>query len=849
MGRKIRLVALILGIIMLLFPYASPALPNMLDPVHGVMGASATGGVPSGHFKVEGIPGEAQVAFDVYGVPHIYATSDEMGFYAMGWVQASLRLFQMDLMRRVPEGRLSALVGESGLESDKFMIQSGIADSVNKSWEKMKNDPNLRGVVKMLEAYSRGVNDYIKYAEDNNLLPIEYRILGQKPEPWEPRDTIAVAKLIAYFLAWNTEDLVVQKIVDRFGPEAVRIAQIFDFINWSDTVTQADCSMAVMWSNVTGLNHTATFSPTYVKDKIEKLPVDQIIEFVTSPMKALGYQPSPLEASNNWVVNGSYTVSGKPIVANDPHLELSAPPIWLLVEINTPSYKSIGALFPGTPLVIIGRNQHLAWAFTNVMGDFTDYYYYKWSNNGSYLYKGKWLKPETETRKIKVWDPVKHTYTEQEVEVSRTVHGYLISVENTTLAVRWTGQDASFEVAFFYYLNNATSVREALQAQRYFHVPIQNFIVADDQGNFAYSPFGAYPNRTNLPVYKIGNTTIVNKGFLPFNGSKGEGEWNGYIPPTRIPILYNPPVPFVATANSKVWRGSCGDFVGWHYHDKYRVERIRDLLGAYINMKGKVDMIDNARIQLDHYDLGVRDYLKLLLDLTRGYNDPILDEIRDWYKTRDSGYLWPDQWQPSVALAWIFTFHTNLWEKIYGNATEHIWFFRAYYALHLVKAVERGDPLAVKMMQGETLRELAIRSFNEAVEKLKAYFGTTDYTAWKYGDLHYYEPQHPAFESLNLPKHPAAGATWSVNVAPIKSFDTEKGMPVTAGPSIRMIVCLATDYFWIQLPGGESGSPYSNHYFDIYEKSWIPGLYIPYEIGLPIESYGGPSLTFEGVSG
>ena len=838
---------LVLGLLISLLPTSVPALGPILGPARGVMAASMSGGLASGELVAKGISGEASVAWDRFGVPHIYATTDEAGFYAMGWVEASLRLFQMDLFRRVPEGRLAALLGEKALDSDRFMIQSGIADSVDKSWEAMKSDPDMEPVVRMLEAFSRGVNDYIRYATENNLLPIEYRLLGQTPENWTPKDTIAVAKLIAYMLAWNDEDLVMQHIVNLHGEQAIRLAQIFDFLNWSDTLTQADCRYAVPWANVTGMNRTATLAPASAGEP-GNVPVEGLLGLVEAPARLLGAYTQP-EASNNWVVNASYTGSGAPIVANDPHLSLTAPPIWILAELNTPSYHVIGALFPGTPLVIIGRNPYLAWGFTNVMGDFTDYYYYKWAPNGTYLYNGTWLKPEREERTVKVWDPFKHTYTETAVTVEKTVHGYLIKSEDgERLAVRWTGQDPSFEVAFFYYLDRATNVREALQAQRYFHVPIQNFVVADTSGNFAYSPFGAYPIRKNLPVYNISGVKIVNKGFLPFNGSRGEGEWAGYYPPSKLPILYNPPLPFVATANSKPWNGSCGDMVGWHFHDKYRLERITQLLLIFMYRYGYDNWVINTWVQQDQYDLGVLDYLWELLNITRNDNNTLLANVREWYTMYRKGeaFLTPNSSGPTLAIAWMFTFHKALWHKIYGG-DEHIWFFRAYYSLHFIKAYQRHDPLARELLGGETLESLALKSLEWAAKNLTQYYGTSDPSRWKYGELHYYNPSHPIFPSMSLPRHPAGGATWSVNVAPIKSFTPEEGMPVTAGPSIRMIVDLSTPAFLIQLPGGESGSPYTRHYADIYLCCWLRGVYLIYTLGAPPSIYGGVSLHFRGT--
>ncbi len=805
------------------------------------------------------MPGKAYVYWDSHGVPHIYATTDAIGFYAVGWVTASQRLFQMDLLRRVPEGRLSALVGERGVASDTFMIESGIARSVELSWYMISNssDPVLKATKQMLEYYSMGVNDYIRYAEKNNLLPIEYRVLGQKPEPWKPMDSIAVAKLIAYGLAWNSEDLVMQKLVNKYGEDGIYLAKLFGFLTWNNTLAQASCSVAVPWSSVTGITNPPalefyTLANLSIEREIpastpEKIGVGSIIGLESAPARFLGFH-TPLEESNNWVINGSYTASGKPIVANDPHLELTMPPIWFMIELNTPSYHVMGELFPGTPLVVIGRNQHLAWGFTNVMGDFTDYYYYKWDASGRYLYKGEWLEPKhVETVTLEIWNPFKHTFTAKKIDVLETVHGYLIHVNGERLAVRWTGQDPSAEIAFFYILNKASTVKEALQAQRYFHVPPQNFVVADDKGNFAYSLFGAYPVRTNLPVYNVSGVKLVNTGWLPFNGSRGEGEWIGYVPADKIPILYDPSLPYIATANSKPFQGECGAFIGWHFHDKYRLERIHMLLDEMIAEKGKLTVGDVMRVQTDTVDLGVRDYLSLLFNLSCWKDNQTMLELHQWFLNGTN--MSKNEWQPTLAAAWIIEFHTLLWKNLYGSASD-IKFLRETYARNLIDSYLLGDPIARKILRISPVK-LANEAFQRAVRNLTLYYHSSNPNDWVYGKIHYYNLHHPAFKPLNAEPLPASGFTWTINVAPSFQDSATRGMPVGIGPSLREIIDLSMQEYYISLPGGESGNPFSIHYQDLYLEYWSQGKYMVYAItpnASQLSNTMGEPLVIEGTS-
>ncbi|MEB3851815.1 MAG: penicillin acylase family protein [Desulfurococcales archaeon] len=839
-------------------PAASPALRGFVDPYHGVLASARGSGLAAGEYRVEGIPGEARVYWDEHGVPHIVASSDEAGVYALGWVSASLRLFQMDLLRRVGEGRLAELVGSAGLDNDRFIRSIGLHYTIEETWRQIEGRPELSQLRSLLEAYARGVNDYIRYAEAHNLLPIEYRVLGQKPEAWRPEDTIAVAKVITLGLAWNDEDLVLERLVERWGPQ---IIAYLDIPFWANTTTQARCSEAVPWGNVSGKPNPYDYnSPTAGTPPI---PAGAHAAGPAAPEPSggasggvLGWLEGlkglwasltggPMLASNNWVVAGNYTASGKPIVANDPHLQLSVPPIWLLVELDTPSFHSMGALFPGTPLVVIGRNRHLAWGFTNVMGDFTDYYRLKWRGD-EYYFNGSWRRASVRVEEIRVYDPYTGRYRVEELRVLDTQLGPVLERGGERYAVRWAGLDVSFELEFFVELNNASTVREALEAQRWFHSPIQNFVVADDRGNIAYSPLGGYPRRVNLPVLTTWRgVEIVNRGYIPFNGSAGEGLWRGYLPKERLPILYDPPEPFVATANSKPWSGSCwglrdSEWVGWHYADRYREERIVEMLGELVESKGRLSVGDIMRVQTDVHDLSVADYLETAL-LPYAPDTDAARMLRRWIE--ETGTLMDkERPEPALALAWLYEYHKALWEHLYGSGDD-ISFLRFHYALSIVRHAAEGDQYALQLIPGGSLEKAARDALARAVDLLRAYYGTSNPEDWVYGRIHYYNPRHPAFRALDYEHVPASGGPYTVNVARPALVDPEEGMPVRAGPSIRQVAPLASADYYISLPGGESGSPFSSHYQDIYLDYWTRGLYIHYT--LPAAT-GQPQLVFTG---
>jgi penicillin amidase len=800
-------------IILMMISVIYPSINVILDPIHGVANKGASD-LPKGSIYAPGIPGEAVVIWDPEGVPHIYATTDEIGFYAIGYITASLRLFQMDLFRRIPQGTLAELVGSAGLSNDILIKTLGIHEAIKKSWILISEhtDPDLRRFSELVRYYVRGINDYIARI-DTASLPPEYRLLGLKPEMWKPEDVIAIEKLLTMMLAWDTDDLVLNELVRRWGLE---ILIDLDIINRSRTTPQAYCSEAVRWGDVTGSE-----AYQYLKEDEH-----EITYFQSPSSKSVlkifsnAFFYNILQASNNFIIKGSYTTSGKPIVANDPHLALIAPSLWMLIHIDTPSIKSAGVTVPGSPLVIIGRNKDVAWGFTNVMGDFVDFYYYKWDGN-KYFYKDKWLEPKIRREIIKIWDPFKRSFNFTELKVLETIHGPVLEKDGEKFAVSFTGSEPSLEVVFIWKINRAKNVVDALKAQAYFTAPVQNFVVADSQGNIAYSPIGAYPIRANLPIYKLGDVKIVNRGFLPFNGSVGEGEWRGYINYSQLPILYNPPRPFIATANSKPFDGECGLHIGWNWADRFREERIISLLDDMIKSKEKIDVKDVMKIQTDNnVDLGIISVMNILINLIRETyfkQKDLVDELEKWIK--EEAPMRTDRWEPSIALTWSYLFHREIWRKLYGEESE-AGFLRIEYLENLLKLYLNKDPRAYRYFAKDEVENIAKETLSKALDILRSYYKSDDYKSWLYGKYHYYDPEHPILKSYSYDKIEAGGGPYSINPAMPAEIGS-LGAPVRGGASVRLISDLATSKIYVALPGGNNGNPYSEYYENHYKKYWV----------------------------
>jgi penicillin amidase len=816
------LLPLALAVALLAAPLAYPPLNIILDPVHGV-GGSGLHGLPGGVLRIEGLPGEARVLWDAEGVPHIFATTDEAGLYAMGHVAASLRLFQADLFRRIPQGRLAGLVGEAGLRNDRLMRTLGIHEAVRKSWELLKtsDDAELRRLAELLHYYVRGFNDHITKL-NARLLPPEYRLLGLKPEPWSPEDVVAIQKFFTMMLAWDTDDLALAELVRRWG---LNVIVDLDMIQRGRTTPQALCAEATRWGEVTGLRaERRAEGEAYQRASPEPPSAKNILKALSTTILN---QLKP--GSNNWVISGRYSSSGKPMVANDPHLALVAPSLWMLVHIETPSLKVAGVTVPGAPLVVIGRNERIAWGFTNVMGDFVDFYHYKWDGN-RYLYKGSWVEAKVRVEEIKVWDPIRRAYRAVELRVLETLHGPVLEEGGERYAVAFTGTTPSLELAFIWGINRATSATEALRAQRFFTAPIQNLVVADTNGNIAYSPVGAYPIRANLPVYEVDGMRIANRGFLPFNGSRGEGEWAGFIAYSQLPILYNPPRPFIVTANSKPFDGECGLHIGWHWADRFRQDRITGLLEETIRTKGTVSVQEVMRIQTDNgADLSLKTYLNLTLRLAEKAqpHPEILEGLRGWLQQGAPTTL--DRWEPTIALTWSWFFHRTLWAKLYGSE-DNLGLFRLEHSERLLELYLQGDTRAHRYLQPGEAENLAIKALEKALETLKAYYRSGDHKTWLYGKIHYYNPQHPIIKAYSYEKVETGGGPYSINPAMPAELGAA-GAPVRSGASVRLVTDLSTNQLHIALPGGNHGNPHSPYYQNHYKNHWAKNTYYTIELG------------------
>ncbi|MET1128621.1 MAG: penicillin acylase family protein, partial [Thermoproteota archaeon] len=699
-------------------------------------------------------------------------------------------------------------------------------------------------------------------------LPVEYRLLGAVPEPWRPEDSMAVAKLVDYGLSFSTADLEWGLAASYAGSWILGL--YLDYARWIHGLGRqivrdvsevlADKALGESFAGNPPVAGPEDSEPAgyYVDLEALREMLEGYARLVASVRKVAGIPLAAPGFSNNWVVHGMHTASGYPLLANDPHLSLSVPPVWYEAHLvaNDTGLNVYGVAFPGIPFIVIGRNENVAFGFTNSMVDVVDLYYYVWSDDGRYLYKGSWLEPRKHVERILV--RTSRGFEERTITVHETVHGRVVefTAGNRTyrLAVRATTLMPSPVAVWAYLMNHAESVWDFVEAQRYFYSPIQNAVVADTRGNVLYAPVGLVPVRTRLPLVRVetahGLIEVPNTGFLPYNGSRGEGEWAGFLPFHMVPRLLNPSWGYVATANNMIaysyLPGRSQLYLQWSFLDSYRWLRIDEMLRRRMG-GGGLTLDDMREIQMDYHSAALRQVLGMLLDHlpTQGLGEleeRAADMLREWL--REGCPMDAGRPEPAIGYAWAYTLLKHLWGRLAGEKgiplgqEEALDVLRLEVVEYVLAAASRGDTWYLERLAGRaSLEELAAETLREAVRYLRSFYGTDDPSSWIWGQAHRLEAKHAlgsVIGWLNYPELEMPGGPFTVNVAPMVGL----GSGVEHGPSVRFIADMSPGATGlIVIPGGNSGSPFSP-YFDNQLLDWLTGRYHPVRLDRGPESLG-----------
>jgi penicillin amidase len=528
---------------------------------------------------VPGLHARVTIRRDDRGIPYIEAANDEDLYFAQGYATATDRLWQMDFMRRAARGELSEIFGKDALAQDKLHRTFGFAHVLDQA---AANLPPSFGLA--LNAYVKGVNAFIDSRNDQNLPP-EFRILQYKPRRWTPADSLAVGALMAEYLS-STWQLDIMRASLAELPKEKREALLPDTSPLDVLVVGKD--------RVKKAKH-AEISPASI-DKEILAQLNELIETQRQSFELLGINSAKLEtlqASNNWVVSGKRTVSGKPLLANDPHIPASAPGIWYQSNLAAPGIHVAGVTFPGVPGIVIGHNERIAWGATNLGPDVQDVYLEKFDkdNPTRYLTPSGWREAEVRHEQIKVRKGFTDSATDtQNFDVTVTRHGPIVlEKDSTRYALRWTLLDpATLGSTGFTEVNRAGNWKEFINSLSRYLGPTQNFVYADDDGHIGYYAAG------RIPIRKTGD------GSVPYDGSTDEGEWTGFIPFNKLPHVYDPSSGMIITANQRIAGNDYPYFLSHVWAPPHRARRIFDLLSA----KPKLTIDDFRRIQSDVYSIG-----------------------------------------------------------------------------------------------------------------------------------------------------------------------------------------------------------------------------------------------------
>jgi penicillin G amidase len=775
----------------------------------------------NGEIKLSGLDGPVDVYRDNMGIPQIYASSLHDLFMAQGYVHAQDRFWQMDVWRHIGSGRLSEMFGQGQVDTDTFLRTLGWRQVAEQEYASY--DPQS---VAILDAYAEGVNAYLA-DHQGTAVSLEYGILklltpGYKPEPWTPVNTLTWAKAMAWDLRGNMDEEIERAILLKTLTPG-QVTQLFPPYPSDHPVIIPELGQPAASSSIT--NSIPSLDWTLVQARF------------TSLDSLLGPSGAGI-GSNSWAISGSLTASGKPLLANDPHLSIQMPSIWYQVGLHcrpistTCPYEVAGFSFPGVPGVVIGHNQNIAWGFTNTGPDVMDLFIEKVNpdNQNQYEFNGQWVDMTVRTETIAVGGGKPISLT-----VRSTRHGPIISdayadlskfttqagialPASYAISLRWTALEPSTIFQAIWGFDTATNWDEFRQAAAKFNVPAQNLLYADVQGNIGYQTPGSIPIRKN------------GDGRLPVPGWTDEYEWIGYIPFDQLPSVLNPPKGYIVTANNAVAGAGYPHLITTDWDYGFRASRIENMI---LSSPAPIDIPYIQKMQSDDYDANAAVLVPLLEQLIfqPGSNNQAaaLELLKTWdYQAR----------MDSAPAAVFEVFWKNLLADTFDDDLPKYYWPQGSSRYdevmrNLVKSP--NDPFwddKTTPDKVETRDDILTRAFTEAVAEVSKLQGG-DPGRWNWGGIHTAtfanqtlgESGIAPIEALfNRGPFPTNGGEAIVNAT---GWDATKGYEVNWLPSMRMIVDLGDlDNSLTVHTTGESGHAFSPHYIDMADM-WRNIQYYP----------------------
>ncbi len=758
------------------------AMGRFLDPFHGCwQNAECKDEYQDLELELDNLKAPVSIVYDQRRVPHIFAQNDEDLYFAQGFVTARDRLWQMEFQVRAAGGRLSEVIAdERVINLDRETRRRGMTFGAENGLRAMEADPVLKPV---LDAYTNGINAYIESLSSAEY-PLEFKLLDYSPEPWTNLKTALLLKYMAWMLTGRSMDFENSNSLIGMGWE--RYADVH--LTWSDSI-----------------------SPIIPKDKIWEfdsvyVPVKPLDSVPLETVETMRYsQPEPMNGSNNWAVHGSKTKSGRPILANDPHLGLSFPSIWYEISLSTPEHTVHGASLPGSPAVISGFNQDVAWGVTNAARDVQDWYQieFKDAQKDEYRYGDEWKKVEYRVEELKMrnggtlYDTVRYT-----------VHGPIVYDESfghpdgqhpIDLAMKWVAHGESEELMTFYLLNRAKNEAEYRKAISYFKCPGQNFVFASNEGDVAITQQGLFPNKWE------------GQGLFVMDGSNPDHDWQGFIPIEHNPYVKNPARGFVSSANQHPTDST----YPYRIDGLYEWNRNRRINQALAGMSD-ITVDDMKQFQSESFNQLASEVLRSLLNqIEVGKLSPTgkaaFDALNTWNLFSD-----PDEVAPCYFHVWLSEMNFAFWQADIAASTGPVNLPPSYLATHFLAF---PDSMQDSLFDIRNRAELLLSTLETSASVLETW--KQDHPGEELKWLNFNNPRvvhlsrQNALSRFRIPIGGDAGVVSAV-----------KG---NHGPSWKMIVELGEKPQGFAIyPGGQSGNP-GSYWYDNMVADWAAGKYYPIE--------------------
>ncbi len=754
--------------------------------------------------SLPGLQKEVTLERDNWGVPHIRAGSLEDMAEAQGYVMAQDRLWQMDLLRRGARGQLSEIVGPGALPLDKEYRTLNFGRAAER--DVLLLDPDSRSA---MEAYSRGVNRFIE--QHQGRLPVEFSLLHYQPQPWQASDSLVIAAYM-YQTLTNTwgEELNRAKVTERVGPD--RAKELFSEEASMDHFVVGDPDVSKDGAQHSRAETDEEDDDDMQADDVLKASGDvqdgpgakNITDLSTVLWPSIrGWLADTRRdirhglGSNNWVVSGAHTATGKPLLANDTHLDLTIPPIWYEIHLTAPGWNVKGFTLPGAPLVVIGHNDRIAWGFTNNGADVQDLYMETFNPAApdEYLANKSWKKAD-------VYDEVIHVKGQSDVHMQLVVtrHGAIVRREGgKAYALRWTATEPGGLAHTYNWVGHAQNWDEFRDIMKRVWGPGQNAVYADVDGNIGYVM------AARVPIRKKGH------GEVPVPGDTDDYEWTGYIPFDQLPQSFNPESGLIVTANARVVGPNYKPYLTDRWEDPYRTARIYDLL----HDKHDLRPADMLKVQTDTYSYPhafLAEQLSAAAKIAKPKDlraQKLIDGLKDWNGIADA-----DSPEVSFLEAIRLVSLELLLEPYLGkHAKLYEWRETAFLQKILTGRPAKWLPPAYKNYD-----ELLAVAADCAVAKLAEETKSERIEDWPWKRFNSLDMLHPLGREgllkhlLSITGRPQSGTDYSTRAA---STDH--------GPAMRFVANLADwDNSILLIPAGQSGQPGSEHYTDQFSY-WYEG--------------------------